>query len=178
MTNKISLDASHRILILGCSGSGKSTLTRLISEKYDRPAVHLDVHFWKPNWVQTPTEQWREKVKKLVLPKSWVMDGTFSESFDLRFPAADLIIVVNLPRITCLYRAIKRVLKYSKANRRPDMADGCDETFDLDFYKYIWTYNKKVFPKVLDAIEKYDCKNKVIHLKTNQEVSRFIGEFL
>lgn len=164
----------QRILILGCSGSGKSTLTRLICDKYNLPPIHLDTHFWNPNWVETPKTEWRLKVEELCKADFWVMDGTFSESFDLRFPLADKVIVVNLPRFICLYRAIKRVFMYDKKTRRPDMADGCDETFDLEFYKYIWRYNKNVLPKISEAIEKFDCQDKTIYLTSSRDVQAFL----
>jgi adenylate kinase family enzyme len=172
----MNLSDSERILILGCSGSGKSTLARKICEKYRLPAIFLDVYFWQPNWIETPQKEWREKVKELVRVDRWVMDGTFSESFDLRFPFADKIIIVNLPRTICLYRAIARVLKYSRIKRRPDMADGCDETFDLGFYKYIWNYNKKVLPQINQAIKDYHCEGKVIYLSSTNEVEKFERE--
>jgi adenylate kinase family enzyme len=170
------LDGAKKILVLGCSGSGKSTLTRLISEKYSLPAVHLDIHFWKEGWVETPRADWLPIVEKLSQEDRWVMDGTFSESFDLRFPRADIIILVNMPRLLCLYRVITRKLKYSKTNRRIDMAEGCDETFDLNFYKYIWTFNQKVLPKIDEAIKRHQCESKLISLRSPKEVEIFISK--
>ena len=170
------LDKAKRVLILGCSGSGKSTLTRLICDHYSLPAVHLDKHFWSPGWTTPSTEKWREKVIKLSNDDQWVMDGTYSDTFDIRFPLADLIIIVNLPRITCLYRVIMRIFKYSKKKRRPDIALGCDEKFNLNFYKYIWTYNQKELPQILDAIKTHECEEKVIFLSTNREVSTFVSD--
>ncbi len=168
------LSEAKTILVVGCSGGGKSTLTQILSQKYDLPAVHLDIYFWQPGWTITPMDKWREKVKELTNQDKWVMDGTFSESFDLRFPAADKIIILKLPRLVCLYRAITRVFKYSKKDRRPDMAEGCDETFDFKFYQYIWTYDRKVFPKITKAIEVYNCEKKVVYLKSHEEVEFFV----
>lgn len=169
------LDGAKKVIVLGCSGSGKSTLTRLISEKCSLPAVHLDIHFWKPGWTETPRDEWIPIVEKLSSQERWVMDGTFSESFDIRFPKADKIILVNMPRCLCLFRVLTRKFKYSKVNRRPDMAEGCDESFDFNFYKYIWSYNEKVLPNVYQAIEKHGCEKKLISLVTPHEVNIFIS---
>jgi len=82
------------------------------------------MHFWKAGWVQTPYSEWMPIVEKLSANDAWVMDGTFSESFHIRFPQADKIILVNTPRILCLYRVLARKLKYSQSERRPAMAEG------------------------------------------------------
>ena len=161
-------------LIIGCSGSGKSTLTRKIAASLSLKPIHLDIHFWKPGWVQTPIENWREQVVELCSGKDWVMDGNFSSTFDLRFPKADKIIVLNPPRILCLWRAIMRVFKYNRTIRRPDMASGCDEKIDFSFYKFIWTFNKKETPKIREAIEKFKCQRKVIFLSSNKEIENFL----
>jgi adenylate kinase family enzyme len=168
------LEGAKKILVIGCSGSGKSTLTKLIAKKYSLPAVHLDIHFWKAGWIETPRDEWIPMVEKLTMGDRWVMDGTFAETFDLRFPHADKIILVNKSALVCLYRVIIRKLKYSKTRRRVDMAEGCDETFDLKFYKYIWTFNELVLPKIYEGIQKHQCENKLVSLKTPKDVEKFI----
>ncbi|PCJ21595.1 MAG: hypothetical protein COB02_03080 [Candidatus Cloacimonadota bacterium] len=167
-----------KILVLGCSGSGKSTLTRALAKKLNLPVIHMDIHFWNENWVETPKVEWREKVKKLSEKNQWIMDGTFSSSLDLRFPFADTIIILNFSRVICLYRAIRRVFKYSKKYRRSDMAIGCDEKVDFDFYKYIWKYNQKTMPRIMDALDEYDCRHKVIYLNNNHELKSFLKNLI
>ena len=173
MTNS-DLKRAKRILVVGCSGGGKSTLSGVISSKLGLPAIHLDVEFWKPGWTETPRDMFRKKVEALSARDQWVMDGTFSGSFDIRFPRADLVVVIDLPRLTCLWRAVTRVIKYRKSDNRPDMAEGCGEKFDLDFYKYIWTFKSKVNPHIEAALDKFNMREHVVYLKTQQEIDDFI----
>jgi L-lactate utilization protein LutC len=42
------------------------------------------------------------------------------------------------------------------------MAEGCAEKFDVDFYRYIWTFDSKVSPKIVEAISTYSCKDKLL----------------
>lgn len=165
----------NRVLVIGCSGGGKSTLTRALSEKLNLTPIHLDVHFWLPGWQETPKDEWYKKVSELAKNQKWVMDGTFAGTFDLRFPVADRIIFLNLPAIVCLWRAITRVFKYSRKNSRPDMASGCHEKMDLEFYRYIWTFKRQVHPLIEDAIIKYDCRKKLIVLNSDSEVDKFLA---
>ena len=102
------------------------------------------------------------------------MDGTFANSFDIRFPQSDLIILLDQPRLLCMTRALLRVFKYNKIDRRPDMAEGCEESFDFEFYKYIWSYNRKVFPQILAAIKKYSCESKVIYLASDRDAKALL----
>jgi len=78
-----------RVLILGPSGSGKSTLGERLGRILSIPIIHLDQHYWKPNWVYTPKDEWKVKVKSLVSSESWVMDGNYTSTLKLRASAAD-----------------------------------------------------------------------------------------
>ncbi|MCO4781742.1 MAG: hypothetical protein KC646_05410 [Candidatus Cloacimonetes bacterium] len=164
----------NKILMLGCSGGGKSTISNQLFNILNIPVLHLDIFYWKENWVATQTDEWREIVKDLLKKDQWIMDGTFSSTFDLRFPEADLIVVLKRPRLLCLYRAITRLLKYDKVKRRLDMAQGCEEKFDLDFYKYIWNFNKVHYPRIETAINQYECHDKLVLLETQKDIDLFL----
>jgi adenylate kinase family enzyme len=71
----------QRIMIIGSSGSGKSTLGRLLQEKTNLPLIHLDKHYWKPNWVEPSKEEWEAIQKPLAeRDKLAVFDVCFSLS--------------------------------------------------------------------------------------------------
>ena len=57
----------NRIMIMGCSGSGKSTLSIRLSEVLSIPVIHLDKHYWRPDWVSTPDEEWHKIVQELIM---------------------------------------------------------------------------------------------------------------
>ena len=56
----------HRVVVTGMAGAGKSTFSRALSAKTGLPVIHLDVHFWKPGWVEPSEEEWREKQRGLL----------------------------------------------------------------------------------------------------------------
>jgi adenylate kinase family enzyme len=123
--------------------------------------------------VPTPKESFRAKVVDLVDQNRWVMDGTYIETLYLRLPRADQIIIINLPRLICLYRVLARLVSYGRGESRPDMADGCTETFNWSFYQYIWNYNKQVLPKIKKALKDYHCEHKAIFLSSQKQIERF-----
>ena len=61
-------------------------------------------YFGKLAYVQSTQNELREKLKPILLKDQWILDGTFDSSFDLRLPETDVLIIVNLPRLVCLYR--------------------------------------------------------------------------
>ncbi len=163
-----------KILVLGISGAGKTTFSTQLSQKLNLPLVHLDQHYWNPNWVDTPRDLWREKVAHLVDQDEWVMDGNFAGSLDIRVPQADTIFILEYNRYLAIYRALKRsLLSYGKT--RFDMGKECPERIDFDFLRYIWSFNKTHRPKVNEAIQLYGEGKTIFRFKSPRKLKRFLG---
>jgi len=166
----------RRILIVGNSGGGKSTLARRLGEKLSLPVIHLDVIFWKPGWVEIGADLFRAEVTRAVQAPAWICDGNFSGTWDIRMPAADTIVWLQQPRWLCLARAVWRVVSYRGRRTRPDMAPGCDEKFDLKFYRYILTYDAKVAPRLETALVEFGQHARVVRLRSDAEVASFLED--
>ena len=92
----------RRVLLIGSGGAGKSTLARRIAARTGLPLIHLDALYWKPGWVETPAAPWRETVAGLLQRDTWVMDGNYGGTLDLRLAACDTAIFLDLPPRICL----------------------------------------------------------------------------
>lgn len=165
-----------KILIIGSGGAGKSTFARRLHELTGVELFHLDKLHWKPNWVEPTKAEWKRAVEDLIKKDSWIMDGNYGGTMEMRFAACDTVIFLDLPRAICVWRAIKRVLLYQK-NSRPDMAEGCDERFDLKFYKWIWDYPTRTKPRVEALINRFQDTKKIIRLSSTKEVENFFVNF-
>jgi len=162
-----------KILIIGSGGAGKSTLARHLHKATGIELIHLDKVFWQPNWVELPKDEWKKTVENLLKLDSWIMDGNFGGTMEMRFAAADTVIFLDLPRLLCIWRAYKRFLLYRK-NNRPDMAEGCDEKFDLEFFKWIWDYPTRTKPRVEALLKRFQNEKNIIRLKSKSEVEDFL----
>lgn len=167
----------QRILILGSSGSGKSTLARRLGATLELPVIHLDRHFWNPGWVETPTSEWRSAVGKLVEREQWIIDGNYRDTLDIRLKAADTVIFLDLPRLTCMVGAITRRFKYIN-QPRPDIASGCEEKI-LDpnfpaFLWHIWNYPTRARSHVLRSLAKAEKSVDIVWLKSRQQANTFL----
>ncbi len=163
----------NRILVIGSSGSGKSTFANRLGELLSLEVIHLDSLFWSSGWVETPKDEWRTKVAKTLHGDSWIIDGNYSATMDLRLPVCDTVIFLEIPRIICVYRILKRVVIYKKGSR-PDIPEGCDEKFDWDFIKIVWNYPTRSKPKVEVLLKNLAINKTIIRLKSKKEIERFL----
>jgi adenylate kinase family enzyme len=164
----------RRIVIVGNGGSGKSMLARRLGDILGLEVIHLDRYFWQPGWVPTPRDRWQEVVRQLVARPAWVMDGSYAGTVDLRFPAADTIVFLDMPRWRCLWGAVGRLIRY-RGETRPDLAPGCPEKFDWPFLTWIWRYPKDDRPVVLAKLAEHAGGRTVVVLRSPREVRRWLG---
>jgi adenylate kinase family enzyme len=144
----------QRVLVMGSSGSGKSTFARRLSEMTGIPFVSLDALFWKPGWVASDNAAFGRRVAEVVRQPRWVMDGNYisSGAGELRRQLSDTVIWFDLPRRSCMFGIMKRIAG-SHGQVRPEMAEGCPEKFDFEFFRYVWTYRRQQRPKLLDYFQ-------------------------
>lgn len=162
-----------KIAIIGSGGAGKSTFARQLYEKLSIDVFHLDALLWKPNWVESSKDEQILIQKQLVEKDSWIIDGNYGGTLDIRLNAADTIIFLDIHRIICTYRALKRIRQY-RNKTRADMAIGCDEKFDIDFFKWIWSYPNTGKPAVLNLLHGIYKEKQVIILRSPKEVRAFL----
>ena len=164
-----------RVIIIGNCGSGKSTFAKRLHKILGIELIHLDTLFWKPDWVETSRSEWREIVRKTIQKESWIIDGNYNSTLMIRIERADTIIFFDFSRTICLLNAIKRTTK-SKLRKieRDDLTKGCDEKYELIFYKWIWNYNKNVRPKYLDLLDSLKTEKHIEIFRSYKEADEFL----
>ena len=165
----------RRILVIGSSGAGKSTLARRLAEHLDLPLIHLDREYWRPGWLEPPRAEWRRRVAELAARPEWVMDGNFSSTWDIRFPRAEAVVWLDVPRLVCLASVVRRVLR-NWGRTRPDLAPDCPERFDWSFMKWIWRYPRDVRPKTQRALEGLRPDQRVLVLRSRAEFPALVAD--
>lgn len=164
-----------RVLVIGSGGSGKSTFSRRLREVTGLKLVHLDKLYWKPNWTETPKEEWRNIVAEIIKEDEWILDGNFGGTMEMRMDRCDTVITLDTSRYVCVYRAVWRVANFRTSDDRPDMAEGCDERFDWDFIKWIWNYQNDSGLRVEALIEKFKDKKEIIRIRSNRGAKKFFA---
>jgi adenylate kinase family enzyme len=165
-----------KIIIIGSGGAGKSTLARRLGDAAGLPVIHLDALYWKPHWTATPKEEWRRIVEREVEKESWIMDGNYGGTMEIRLAACDAVVFLDFPRIVCVYRIFKRWLRY-RNRRRPDVGEGCREQVDLEFFHWVWNFRKRTKPAIEERLNRFGRGKTIIRLRSPKEVEAFLKKF-
>jgi adenylate kinase family enzyme len=162
-----------KVLVIGSGGAGKSVFSRHLGQLLDIDVIHLDALYWHPGWVETPRAEWRQVIMEVLRRDSWIMDGNYSNTLDLRLEACDTVIFLDIARLICLWRVLTRALLY-RGRTRPDMAEGCRERLDLGFIRWVWRYKRRTRPQIIELLRQSAQSKQVIWLRSRAEIKRFL----
>jgi len=169
----------RKILIIGTSGCGKTTLGKMLSKRFHLPHIDLDEIHWLPDWIERDKEDFREQVKKVLQENSeWILSGNYSRVADLTWPSADLIIWLDYPLATLLYRVIKRTIQNVALRRK--CCNGNQETLPGLFSRksIAWwvlsTYRRRK-RTYRTFFEKENNPEKCVRICSNKELKHFLA---
>ncbi len=168
------LDAK-RIRVIGISGAGKSTLSRKLGAILDLPVIHMDVEFWQPGWVEPDKEIWHAKIAELAQRDQWIMDGNFGGSMQITMPPADAIIHLTCNTIAAIWGITIRRFQ-PDWRTRSDLAEGCVEQLDPEFFKYVWTFNRGTRATVEAHIAEFAADKPLLMLNGRADARRLVRE--
>jgi adenylate kinase family enzyme len=153
----------ERVAILGCSGSGKTRAAHELARRTGLPIVHLDVLFWRPGWVPADEAQARAALEAAVAEPRWILDGNFlGDAPDGRFARADTVVFLDVGRLRCLARVLRRLVR-DRRRRRPDLPEGCGETLSPALLRWIWRYPHQERPAVLALLERLEATGVAVY---------------
>ena len=164
----------RKVLVIGSGGAGKSTFSRRLGELLDLEVIHLDSLYWSAGWVEMPKAEWQAAVEELLSRKAWIIDGNYSGTLQMRLEACDTVIFLDMSRLICLWRLLKRAVLYRNESR-PDMADGCPEKLNWKFMRWVLEYPERTRPKIVELLEKGAKNKQVIRLRSRAEMERFFA---
>jgi adenylate kinase family enzyme len=165
----------QRVLVIGSGGAGKSTIARQLASRLGLPLVHLDALYWRAGWQATPKDEWRERVEALIAEPRWVMDGNYSGTLDMRLARCDTVVFLDLPRVVCLWRIVKRQIQF-RGRSRPDMSPNCPERLTWEFITWVWTYPSRRRGEILRKLAALDGHQRTVVLASRRDVRRFLDE--
>jgi adenylate kinase family enzyme len=147
-----------RVVIFGRAASGKSSLARTLGELTGLPVVELDKIFWQPGLQPLPPDQWAATQNRLIQDPSWIMDGDLGpyDVIDPRLRAADTIIFLDFPLVTCAWRAIRRSRERA------------------DFWQWLIAYRRKYRTTLMQAFATRAPAATLHQLRTPTAVDQFI----
>ena len=101
------------------------------------------------------------------------MDGTYESTLDLRIPAADAVIVLEVGRLSCFLGLLRRRFLNGR-NPRPDAPPG--QRIDRAFLRYLWRYPAATRPLLLAELREHGDGKTVIVVHGRSQVSRLVDD--
>ncbi|MGN1328948.1 MAG: hypothetical protein ACI4V4_04535 [Eubacterium sp.] len=153
-----------KIIVIGCSGAGKSTFSRKLAEIVNTPLYNLDTFYWKADATHITRSELIEKQNEIFKTESWIIDGNFRNTLELRFEQAELIYFLDFPKEICIDGVKNRKIR----DEIPCVLPVNDELIG-----FINNFEKDVKPIILNLIKKYSDK-KVITFHSRREADEYL----
>jgi adenylate kinase family enzyme len=157
-----------KVIVLGCPGSGKTTFAKRIAELAKLPIYHLDAIWHKPDKTHIPREEFDGRIREIFKEKSWIIDGNYRRTIEMRVEAADTVFLFDLPMEVCLEGALARI-----GIARADMP-WQEEALDPTFKQQIESFAENTLPEIYEILGRYEGKREIIIFKTRDEADDFL----
>ena len=159
-----------KVIIIGCPGSGKSTFARALAEKTALPVYHLDNMYWTAERVHVEKSVFLERLREAMATESWIIDGNYNSTMEMRMTAADTVFFLDYPVSVCLEGIEKR-----KGTVRTDLpwVEAKDDRDD-EFISFVNAFGKESRPRILELLNKYSDK-KTIVFTSREEADTYLA---
>lgn len=171
---------AQRILIVGPPGSGKSTFAKRMQAILKHPVHHLDDYLWGVRWQQVDFPVYLDTQRAIVAEDTWIIDGTHFLTIDIRLRRADVLCIVNLPRVCTLLgffgRAVKRACGETASLPvaiREDPHYRWRPKWDAPVLKSIFYFRHRILPTLLDHPDSAP-RLKIVVLRNHRQKRRLL----
>lgn len=160
----------EKVIVIGCAGSGKSEFARRLNAKTSLPLYYLDMVWHRPDKTTIPADEFDEKLKEIVSGNTWIIDGNYTRTLDVRLRNCDTVFFLDLPLKVCLSGAEARIGKI-----REDLP-WVESEFDESFRHWIIDFPNNQLPKIYELLDKYGKDRQIIIFKSREEIDEYFSE--
>lgn len=157
-----------KVIVIGSPGAGKSVFSQKLKNITGLPLYHLDMLYHKKDGTHISKEELEEKLEKIFKEDSWIIDGNYQRTLELRLKECDTAFLLDFPLEDCLSGAKSRI-----GAKREDLP-WIEENFNEEFRQSIIDFPKKKLPQIYELIEKYKKKKNIIIFKTREEADNYL----
>lgn len=157
-----------KIIVIGSPGAGKSVFSQKLKNITHLPLYHLDMLYHKKDGTHISKEELEEKLKNIFKEESWIIDGNYQRTLELRLKECDTVFLLDFPLEDCLAGAKSRI-----GVKRDDLP-WVEKIFNKEFRQGIIDFPKKKLPQIYQLIEKYKKNKNIIIFKTRKEADKYL----
>ena len=162
----------QKVIVIGCPGSGKSTFSKALHDATGLPLYHLDMMYWNADGTKVPKYTFMERLHQTLEKESWIIDGNYGSTMELRMQFCDTVFFLDYPLDICIDG-----IKSRKGKERTDIPCTMPEDEDDEFIEFINNYNSVSKPTVLELLHKYSQK-RIIIFEDRNEAYEFLSQVI
>ncbi len=140
------------------------------------PLIHLDDHYWGPDWTRAEAAHWQEAQARLAAADEWIIDGNFLDGVPVRIERATVTVIFHVPSRVCAWRALIRIARAYGGKLdglpgpiRQQISRGKRVPYFESIRHLLWKvlrFNRTDFPKTLDALARHRAGRVVVVVDT------------
>ena len=157
-----------KIIVIGCPGSGKSTLSKQLHKITGIPLHHLDMMYWNADKTTVEKAVFHKRLSDTLEMGSWIIDGNYMSTMELRLAACDTVIFLDYPSDVCI-----EGIKERRGKPRSDMP-WVENEEDAEFTEFVKNFSSEQRPKVYELLGTY-CEKNIIILKSREEADKLLA---
>lgn len=161
-----------KVIIIGSPGAGKSTFARKLRDATGLPLYYLDMLWHRPDRTNISREEFDARLKEIVAGDSWIIDGNYKRTLEMRIKECDTVFFLDYPLEVCLSGAQSRVGKM-----REDMP-WFETELDEEFKQWILDFPKDQLPRIYELLEKYREDKEIIIFRARKEADEYISSII
>ena len=138
-----------KIIVIGSPGAGKSYFSKKLSDITKIKLYHIDMLYHKEDGTHISKEELEEELIKIFKEDSWIIDGNYQKTIEMRLKQCDTVFLLDFPTDVCIEGAKSRIGK-----KREDLP-WIEQKFDENFKQVIMDFSKERLPKIYELLDKY-----------------------
>ena len=161
-----------KIIVIGCPGSGKSTFCRRLHELTGIPLYHLDMLYFNADRTIVEREVFMERLNGVLERDSWIIDGNYLRTMQLRMGKCDAVFFLDYPADVCEQGILAR-----RGKPRSDMpwTEMPQET-DEELLQRVRNFQTESRPRIMELLSVRPEEMLVVDdLKPGYDMARSVG---
>ena len=157
-----------KVIVIGSPGAGKSVFSQKLSKITQIHLYHIDKLYHKKDGTHISKEELECKLREIFKNNSWIIDGNYQRTLEMRVKECDTIFLLDFPTEVCLEGANSRIGK-----KREDLP-WVEEKLDENFEQCIINFAKEKLPQIYELLDKYKIGRNIIIFKSRDEADSYI----